>query len=81
MGSCNRTSSNLNEARHILKLGCGLTVTLVIDEATGKFGCEWSERPTKAMLPVISKEYVPWRNEIVEAWAKRNGKRVLLVDL
>jgi hypothetical protein len=33
------------------------------------------------MLPAVSKEYVPWRNKIVEAWAQRNGKRVLLVDL
>ena len=73
--------SNLDEARHVLKLGCGLTVTLVIDEAIGAIGFEWSERPTKAMLPEIAKEYVPWRNEIVEAWAKRNGKRVFLVDL
>jgi len=53
----------------------------MIDEATGTIRCEWSERPTKAMLARIAKEYVPWRNEIVEAWARRNGKRVLLVDL
>jgi hypothetical protein len=72
---------NLDEARHVLNLSCGVTVTLVIDEATGAIGCEWSEPPMKAMLPGIAKEYVPWRNEIVEAWARRNGKRVLLVDL
>jgi hypothetical protein len=77
MSSC----SNLDEARHVLKLSCGLTVALVIDEATRAIRCEWSEPPTKAMLPRIAKEYVPWRNEIVEAWARRNGKRVLLVDL
>jgi hypothetical protein len=77
MSSC----SNLDEARHVLKLSYGLTVTLLIDEATGTNRCEWFERPTKAMLPRIAKEYVPWRNEIVEAWARRNGKRVLLVDL
>jgi hypothetical protein len=71
----------LNEASHILKLSCGLTVKLVIDEATGVISCEWSDLPTKAMLPVVSKEYVPWRNQIVKAWAERNGKRVLVVDL
>jgi hypothetical protein len=67
--------------RRVLKLSCGLTVTLVIDEATGAINTEWSDRSTEAMLPMVSKEYVPWRNQIVEAWAKRNGKRVLLVDL
>jgi len=71
----------MNKARHVLKLSCGLTVTLVLDEMTGVFGCEWSERPASAMLPSISSEYVPWRNEIMKAWAERNGKRVLLVDL
>jgi hypothetical protein len=81
MSSCNCASNSLNEARHILQLSCGLTVTLVIDEATGAISCQWSDFPTEAMLPAVSKEYVAWRNKIVEAWAKRNGKRVLLVDL
>jgi hypothetical protein len=70
----------MNESRHVLKLSCGITVTLFLDEATGRFECEWSKRPRKAMMPGIGKEYVPWRNEIVEAWAKRNGKNVLIVD-
>jgi hypothetical protein len=71
----------MQEQRHILKLSCGLTVELVIDEDTGRFDCEWSERPTEALLPAITKEYVPWRNAIIEAWAEQTGKRVLLVDL
>ena len=71
----------MKEPRHILKLSCGLTVELVLDEATGHFDCEWSERPTKALLPAIVKEYQPWRNEILAAWAERTGNRVLLVDL
>jgi hypothetical protein len=71
----------MNEPRHILKLTCGITVELRLDEATGGFDCEWSERPTPAMLPLIRKEYEPWRNAIVEAWAQRTGKKVMIVSL
>jgi hypothetical protein len=53
----------------------------MLDEATGTFACEWSRRPTKKLLPVIDKEYVPWRNAIVEARAERTGKKVLLESL
>jgi hypothetical protein len=71
----------MNEPRHILKLSCGITVELRLDETTGMFKCEWSERPSPAMLPLIRKEYEPWRNAIVEAWAQRTGKKVMLVSL
>ena len=67
--------------RHVLNLSCGLTVELVVDEETGRFDCEWSERPTSAALAAITGEYLPWRNEILTAWAQRTGNRVLLVDL
>jgi hypothetical protein len=68
-------------ARHILKFSCGITCEVTLDEKTGAFNCEWSELPTKKLLPKILREYVPWRNEIIEAWAQRTGKRVLVVDL
>ena len=72
----------MNQPRHILKLSCGITVELTLDEATGMFNCEWSPRlPTKELLPLIEKEYIPWRNAIVEAWAERTGKKVLVVSL
>jgi hypothetical protein len=72
----------MSNPRHILKLSCGLTVELHLDEASGRFDCEWSpELPTPSLLPSIEKEYLPWRNEIIAAWAHRNGKRVLVVDL
>jgi hypothetical protein len=71
----------MNQPRHILKLSCGITVELVLDEETGVFNCEWSKRPTKALLTSIEKEYVPWRNAIVEAWAERTGKKVMLISL
>jgi hypothetical protein len=51
------------------------------DEETAQMSCEWSRRPTKKLLPLIEKEYVPWRNSIIEAWAARTGKRVMLVSL
>ncbi len=54
---------------------------MTVDEETGNFDCEWSERPTKALLPSIEKEYVPWRNSILEAWARRSGKKMLVLDL
>jgi hypothetical protein len=71
----------MNQPRHVLKLSCGITCELTLDEATGQFNCEWSERPTKALLPSIEKEYVPWRNSILEAWAKRSGKKMLVLDI
>ena len=71
----------MNKSRHILNLSCGITVTMLFDEETANFDCEWSERPTKALLPAIEKEYLPWRNEIFAAWAERTGKKILLVDL
>jgi len=67
--------------RHVLKLSCGITCTMHFDEETAQMNCEWSRRPTKKLLPLIEKEYVPWRNSIIEAWAARTGKRVMLVSL
>jgi hypothetical protein len=71
----------MNQPRHVLKLSCGITVELFLDEATGAFDCEWSKRPTKKLLPAILKEYTPWRNSILEAWAERSGKKMLVLDL
>ena len=73
--------NELSGPHHVLKLSCGLTVELTLDEATGVFDCMWSRRPTKELLPAIMKEYGPWRNSILEEWAQRTGNRVLLVDL
>jgi hypothetical protein len=56
--------------------------TMLFDEETAHFDCEWSpQMPTKELLPQILKEYEPWRNEIIEAWAQRTGQHVLVVDL
>jgi len=71
----------MNQPRHVLKLSCGITCELTLDEATGHFDCAWSRRPTQKLLPAIMKEYTPWRNEIIEAWAKRSGKKLLVLDL
>jgi len=60
---------------------CGITCVMTVDEETGNFDCEWSRRPTKELLPAIMKEYGPWRNSILEEWAKRSGKKMLVVDL
>jgi hypothetical protein len=72
----------MNQSRHILKLSCGLTAEMQFNETTGWFACEWSpELPTRSQVPSVEKEYLPWRNEIIESWARRNNKRVLVVDL
>jgi hypothetical protein len=72
----------MNNSRHILKLSCGLSCELFLNETTGAFNCEWSTHlPTKELQPLIEKEYIPWRNAIVEAWAQRTGKKILLVSL
>ncbi len=67
--------------RHVLKLSCGLTCTLFLDEETGDFDCMWSRRPTKALLPAILSEYRPWRDQILEDWSRRSGKKMLVVEI
>jgi hypothetical protein len=64
-----------------LNLSCGITCTLLFDEETANFGCEWSERPTKEMLPAILKEYRPWRDSILEDWSRRSGKKMLVIEV
>jgi len=71
----------MKRTRHILNLSCGITCTMLFDETDARFGIEWSKRPTPELMPSILKEYQPWRNEIIAAWAQRTGNGVLLVDL
>jgi len=71
----------MKTTRHILNLSCGITCTMLFDEETANFNCEWSSRPTPALLPAIMAEYEPWRDSIIETWAQRTGNRILLVDL
>jgi hypothetical protein len=70
----------MSDSRHILRLSCGITCELTIDEASGQFSCEWSERPTLKLLPKIEREYIPWRNSVLAEWAGRNNKRVMVID-
>jgi len=58
--------------RHILQMSCGITVQFIIDEASGQSVCVWSKRPTLRMIDAILREYVTWRNEILDGWAKRH---------
>ena len=67
--------------RHVLKLSCGLTVSMVVGEATGELNCKWSKRPTKKVLPEIEREYIPWRDEIIEAWAERTSQKVMVLTI
>jgi hypothetical protein len=70
------------KTRHVLKLSCGITCSMTFDEETAHFDCEWSPRlPTRKLLPKIEREYIPRRNQIIEAWAARTGKKVMLISL
>jgi hypothetical protein len=58
-------------AKHVLKMSCRMTCTMLFDEETADLNCYWSHLPpwSRNKFEQISKEYEPWRNQIVEAWA------------
>jgi len=71
----------MSEPCHVLRLSCGITATLKFDEVSGRIAIVWSRRPPRKLLSKILKGYRPCRDQIIDAWAPRNGKRVLVVEL
>ncbi len=71
------------EQKHILRTSAGVVVTLLLDEAGGAVRCAWEPPPpySRHKARRIMREYRPWRNRILEAWAKRTGQRVLVVEV
>ena len=69
--------------QHILKMKCGVTVELTIDPTDGQIVCEWEPSPpySEALATAVEAEYLPWRNHIIEQWAKKKGVKVAVVTL
>lgn len=68
---------------HILKTSVGVTCELTLDETAATFVCQWSPPPPfppTDRAQVIA-EYLPWRNDIIERWSKRTGKRVAVITI
>jgi hypothetical protein len=69
--------------KYILETDFGVTCTLAFDEETGIFNCVWEGLPkhlNHILRDKILSAYVPWRDQILGDWAKRTGKKVLVVD-
>ncbi len=72
----------MEQTKHILRTSAGVVVTLCLDEAGG-LRCVWQPPPpySRRKARRIMREYRPWRNRILAAWAKRTGQRVLVVEV
>jgi hypothetical protein len=71
---------------HILETDFGIKCTLEIDEDTGMFRCVWDGTPAigkwpKKFFKRVMNIYLPWRNDLLNAWCKRSGKRMMLINL
>jgi hypothetical protein len=71
----------MSAPRHVLQLSCELSAELFLDEPTGRYWLKWSpSKPTAEQLQAVRKELVQWINDILTAWAWRNGSCVMLLD-
>lgn len=73
----------MNTTTHILKMTCGITCSMLLNETTGHFDCTWSPEPPFApdLCALMLPEYLPWRDRIIKEWAQRTGRSTLLVTL
>jgi hypothetical protein len=71
----------MTTTKHILRMSCGVTVEMTFNEETARMDCKWTPEPPYPLKKIekIRKEYEPWRNAILTAWAQRNKKKVMLV--
>jgi hypothetical protein len=53
----------------------GLVATATL--SSEKFDVEWKGKPDRSVFP----EYLRWRNGIIEDFAKRTGKRILVITI
>lgn len=69
--------------KHILKMSCGITCEMELNEETAEMTCEWDPDPpySKSLIKKIKAEYEPWRNDILQQWAKRTGKKVMVITI
>jgi hypothetical protein len=71
--------------KHILKTDFGVTAELELNEEAGHFDCQWDGTPPLGMWPKkflkkVLRVYLPWRDQILGDWARRTGKKVLVVN-
>jgi hypothetical protein len=72
--------------KHILKTDFGVTAQLELNEETGQFNCQWDGTPpigkwSKDLFEKVMDVYLPWRNQLLNAWCKRSGNRMMLINL
>jgi hypothetical protein len=70
--------------KHILKTDFGVKVELHFNEETGHFNCMWEGLPKKisqALRDKILNAYMPWRDQILGAWAKRTSNKVVVTNV
>lgn len=69
--------------KHVLKMSCGVTAEMDFNEETAQMNCQWTPAPpySPATIEKVRAEYEPWRNEILEAWSKRTGKKTLCITV
>jgi hypothetical protein len=74
----------MRTTKHILKTDFGVTVELNFDEETGHYACVWDGLPKEIRQELrdkIASHYIPWRNQILNAWGNQTGKKVLVINL
>ena len=66
---------------HILRFSFGGEVIMHLRERDAKMNCVWHPGPPfpSQLMKQIEKEYIPWRNSIIEEWSSRTGKNVLVI--
>ena len=66
---------------HVLRTAVGVVIEATLDPVTFQFNCCWSPPPPypSKKFKKIMREYVPWRDAIMEEAAQRAGIRVLMV--
>ena len=65
---------------HVLKTN-GVVIEATLDPRTFQLNCAWNPSPpyTRKKLKRIAKDYIPWRNGIVDKAARSAGIRVMVV--
>lgn len=68
---------------HIIKMQCGVTAEMELDEESGQMSIQWDPGPPfkGKLFEQIKAEYRPWRDQILADWSKRTGKKMMLIEM
>ena len=68
---------------HVRRMQCGVTVEMTIDEEHPQPVVAWTPGPpfSREQFTQIMAEYIPWRDDILQAIAKRVGQTILVGTL